>query len=48
MSKKKSYFVCTVCGTDYTKWHGRCLSCNEWNTIVEEEHKPSEKKRGAP
>jgi DNA repair protein RadA/Sms len=48
MSKKKNYFVCTVCGADYTKWHGRCLSCNEWNTIVEEEHKPSGKKRAAP
>lgn len=48
MSKKKNYFVCTVCGADYSKWNGKCLSCNEWNTIVEEEQKPRTKSRGAP
>ena len=48
MTKNKSNFVCTVCGADYTKWHGRCLSCDEWNTIVEEMHSSSTKKRAAP
>jgi DNA repair protein RadA/Sms len=29
-------FVCQNCGTAYPKWQGKCDSCSEWNTIVEE------------
>ena len=29
-------FVCQNCGTSYPKWQGKCDSCGEWNTIVEE------------
>ena len=32
----KTLFVCTSCGTETPKWHGRCPGCGEWNTIVEE------------
>jgi len=28
--------VCTACGHESPKWHGRCPGCGEWNTIVEE------------
>ena len=31
-----SRHVCTACGHESPKWHGRCPSCGEWNTIVEE------------
>jgi DNA repair protein RadA/Sms len=27
---------CTTCGTSHPKWAGRCPSCGEWNTLVEE------------
>ncbi|MCP4137847.1 MAG: DNA repair protein RadA [bacterium] len=37
MAKKKNYYICISCGTDYSKWQGRCLQCKEWNTIVESE-----------
>ena len=34
-------FVCSTCGTDSAKWHGRCPGCGEWNTMVEERIAPS-------
>jgi DNA repair protein RadA/Sms len=36
MTKTKSVYVCQNCGTDSPKWIGRCPSCNQWNTYVEE------------
>ena len=36
MSKPKTAFFCQNCGAQYSKWSGKCTSCNEWNTIVEE------------
>ena len=37
MSKKElKQFVCQNCGSVYPKWQGKCDSCGEWNTIVEE------------
>ena len=35
-SKVKTAFFCQSCGSQYPKWVGKCTSCNEWNTIVEE------------
>ncbi len=36
MSKTKTGFFCQACGYESAKWVGRCPSCNEWNTFVEE------------
>lgn len=36
MAKSRSSFVCQSCGAVSTRWQGRCDSCGEWNTIVEE------------
>ncbi len=36
MSKTKSTFFCQNCGQESAKWIGKCPSCNEWNTYVEE------------
>ncbi|MBQ7686062.1 MAG: DNA repair protein RadA [Bacteroidaceae bacterium] len=43
MSKEKIAFVCSSCGYDSPKWIGRCPSCGEWNTFVEQKlgKKPS-------
>ncbi|WP_368183889.1 DNA repair protein RadA [Aestuariibius sp. HNIBRBA575] len=35
-STKSAHFTCQSCGATSTKWSGRCESCKEWNTIVEE------------
>ncbi|MGL4489786.1 MAG: DNA repair protein RadA, partial [Rhizobiaceae bacterium] len=29
-------FICQSCGAVHTRWSGKCDSCGEWNTIVEE------------
>ena len=34
--KQKTVWVCTSCGAESVKWMGRCPSCGEWNTMVEE------------
>ena len=36
MSKIKTAFFCQNCGYESAKWTGKCPSCNEWNTFVEE------------
>lgn len=40
---KKSYF-CQNCGAQSPQWVGKCSSCNEWNTYVEEVVSKNEKK----
>src|SRR5512146_2792099 len=36
MAKTKTAYRCTECGAEYSKWQGRCDTCGEWNTLVEE------------
>ena len=36
MSNKSSTFICQNCGSETSQYFGRCINCNEWNTIVEE------------
>ncbi len=36
MAKVKSSYFCQSCGAQSPKWVGRCPSCGEWNTYVEE------------
>ena len=36
MPKPSTVFVCQSCGSMHGKWAGRCDSCGEWNTLVEE------------
>ena len=36
MSKVKTAFFCQNCGYESTKWVGKCPSCSQWNTLVEE------------
>ena len=36
MAKIKKAFFCQNCGVQSPKWLGKCPSCNEWNTFVEE------------
>ncbi len=36
MAKVKTNFFCRNCGQSSPKWVGKCTSCNEWNTYVEE------------
>ncbi len=36
MAKSKTVYVCQNCGADSPKWIGKCPSCGEWNSYVEE------------
>ncbi len=36
MAKSTARFVCQSCGAVFPKWAGRCETCGEWNTIIEE------------
>lgn len=36
MSKIKTSFFCSNCGYESAKWLGKCPSCNQWNTFLEE------------
>lgn len=49
IAKNKVVFVCNECGYESAKWLGKCPSCNEWNSFVEEKvignSKPNEAKK---
>ena len=36
MAKTQTTFFCKNCGATSAKWVGKCNSCGEWNTFVEE------------
>ncbi|MCR9212632.1 MAG: DNA repair protein RadA [Proteobacteria bacterium] len=36
MAKNAEQFTCQSCGETYRKWQGRCDSCSEWNSLIEE------------
>src|SRR4030095_14425138 len=50
----RTVFICQNCGAQSAKWVGKCPSCGEWNTYIEEvlvkENKPApwrKKEKGA-
>src|ERR1700712_647515 len=36
MAKSKIAYFCQSCGYESAKWLGKCPSCSQWNTFVEE------------
>lgn len=36
LAKSKTVYFCQSCGYESPKWLGKCPSCNQWNTFVEE------------
>ncbi|MGL4597996.1 MAG: DNA repair protein RadA, partial [Bacteroidia bacterium] len=48
MAKLKTTFFCQNCGAQSPKWIGRCASCGEWNTYVEEIVNKSDDQRSTP
>ena len=36
MAKSKIAYFCQSCGFESPKWLGKCPSCQQWNTFVEE------------
>ncbi len=46
MAKVKTSYFCQNCGYQSPKWMGRCPSCGEWNTLVEEIVQKAEPEKG--
>jgi DNA repair protein RadA/Sms len=40
MERTRTRYVCQTCGHESAKWLGRCPSCGEWNTLIEEAETP--------
>ena len=36
MARNSTTYACQTCGASHSKWTGRCDSCGEWNSLVEE------------
>ena len=43
----RSVYVCSSCGQDSPRWHGRCPGCGDWNSLVEERGAPKRGSAGA-
>ena len=41
MAKEKTLYVCSECGGSSAKWLGKCPSCGEWNTLIEQVAAPA-------
>nr|WP_295933562.1 DNA repair protein RadA [uncultured Dyadobacter sp.] len=44
MAKARTAYFCQECGYNSPKWVGRCPSCGEWNTFVQEVIEKEDKK----
>jgi DNA repair protein RadA/Sms len=47
MAKVKTSYFCQSCGAQSAKWQGKCSSCGEWNTFVEEIVQKEEPTKGS-
>ncbi|HEU4472261.1 MAG TPA: DNA repair protein RadA [Flavisolibacter sp.] len=47
MSKVKTAYFCQNCGYESAKWSGKCPSCQQWNSFVEELVQKDSKKTAA-
>ena len=45
MAKVKTTYFCQNCGAQSPQWLGKCNSCNEWNTFVEEVVEKTDKRK---
>ncbi|HZI87219.1 MAG TPA: DNA repair protein RadA, partial [Pyrinomonadaceae bacterium] len=43
MKKSETIFACQNCGHQSRKWLGKCPECGEWNSLVEERARPTQK-----
>lgn len=48
MSRNRSVFRCESCGAEEPKWAGRCGTCGEWNSLVEERRQAPGVRREPP
>jgi DNA repair protein RadA/Sms len=44
-TKTKTQYICQSCGNACLRWQGKCPSCGEWNTLVEEVVRPKSSRK---
>jgi DNA repair protein RadA/Sms len=37
MAKSRSLFICNECGAEFSQYFGKCLACNTWNSLAEQQ-----------
>jgi DNA repair protein RadA/Sms len=47
MARASTVYVCSACGHEQSRWHGRCPGCGEWNSLVEEGRAPGAVRGGS-
>lgn len=47
MATLKSVYTCSECGSQFSKWFGKCPNCGEWNTLTEEVVSVNKKSTGS-
>ena len=45
-AKVRTVYRCTECGAEHSRWAGKCDTCGEWNTLVEETVAPKPATKG--
>ncbi len=48
MARSVSTYVCQACGARTRQFFGRCASCGQWNTLVEQAEAPADSRRRRP
>ena len=48
MARATSLYVCQSCGAQTRQFFGRCSSCGNWNTLVEQSAAPTDNRRRRP
>jgi DNA repair protein RadA/Sms len=45
LARSVSTYVCQACGARTRQFFGRCASCGQWNTLVEQVEAPTDSRR---
>ncbi len=45
-TKSRTQFSCTACGEPTQRWEGKCPTCGEWNSLVENVVRPAQLRAG--
>jgi DNA repair protein RadA/Sms len=48
VARPSTVHVCSLCGHEEPRWHGRCPGCGEWNTLIEEPRGRAAPRAGGP
>ena len=47
VSKRKTVYICSECGSEIANWAGKCPVCGEWNTLKEFKLEPGQSHSGS-